>query len=199
MKPNRMVACIASLSMVLTPLAVSAQEVTISRSVLPDLPYTLVYPAAMQASGGGADPITLNHPDAPLQCDLTIVAVEDTDWSPETALSELDDAQIADTWTQMLPGFALESKGVAQYQNTSALTYEGTSTDSEMGIPLTLVHTETVANGRGYALDCLYAADQGEQARPIVDFIVTNFSTRADANCCVGLEPAVEPDAPAAQ
>lgn len=196
MKPNRMVACIASLSMVLAPLAVSAQEVTISRSVLPDLPYTLIFPAVMQAVGGGADPITLNHPDAPLQCDLTIVAAEATGWTPESALADFDDAEIANSWAEMLPGFSVESKGVTQYQNTSALTYEGTSTDSEMNIPLTLVHTETVNSGRGYALDCLYAADQGEQARPIVDFIITNFSTRADAECCVGLTTSTEPDAP---
>jgi hypothetical protein len=57
-----------------------------------------------------------------------------------------------------------------------------------MGIPLTIVHTEAVDAGRGYTLDCLFATEIAAQARPIVDFIIANFSTRSDAECCVGAE-----------
>ncbi|QQR40323.1 hypothetical protein [Devosia rhizoryzae] len=198
MKHNRVLAGLAACGMVLAPVLVLAQEVSITRSVLQDLPYTLIYPAVLQATGGGVDPVTLNHPQAPLQCDMHVVPVEDTSWTVDGALAELDDAEVASAWADTLPGFAVASKGTVQYQDAAALTYEGTSTDSAMGMPLTLVHTETVASGRGYVLDCLFAADQAEQARPLVDFIVTNFSTRADAECCIGVT-VVEPEPPAAQ
>ena len=72
------------------------------------------------------------------------------------------------------------------------MIYEGTSTDSPMGIPLTIVHTETVSDGLGYALDCLFDTTQAEQARPIVDFIIANFSTSAEAECCVPTPPEAE-------
>lgn len=195
MRHNRAISVLAGLALTTTPFVALAQEVSITRSVLTELPYTLIFPAVMQPSGGGADPVTLNHPDAPLQCDLTVVPVEDTAWTADGALSELDDAEVAAGWAETFPGFAVTGKGTTQYQDVAALTYEGTSTDSAMGMPLTLVHTETVSAGRGYVLDCIYAADQGAQARPIVDFIIANFSTRADADCCIGLEPATEPPA----
>lgn len=198
MKHNRVLVGLAAGGMMLAPVLAMAQEVSITRSVFQDLPYTLIYPAALQATGGGADPVTLNHPDAPLQCDMRVVPVEDTSWTVDGALADLDDAEVASAWADTLPGFAVASKGTVQYQDAAALTYEGTSTDSAMGMPLTLVHTETVASGRGYVLDCLFAADQTEQARPLVDFIVANFSTRADAECCIGVTVA-EPEPPAAQ
>lgn len=196
MKVNRVMAMFAALGIATAPVATLAQEVSISRSVLTDLPYTLIFPAAMQASGGGPDPVTLNHPDAPLQCDMTVVPVEDTAWTAESALTELDETEVAAGWSETFPGFAVSAKGTTQYQDVAALTYEGTSTDSAMGMPLTLVHTETVSAGRGYVLDCIYAADQAEQARPIVDFIIANFSTREDADCCVGLEQPTNAPAP---
>ena len=102
---------------------------------------------------------------------------------------------MASAWAETLPGFAVTGKGLAAYQDTTALLYEGDSTGSPIDLPLTLVHTETVSNGRGYVLECLYATAEAERARPVVDFIIANFSTRADADCCVGL--AVETDEPA--
>ena len=199
MKQFRTLAFVVSAAMALTPLGAAAQSVNITRSVLMDLPYTLIYPAEMVASGGMDGPLTINHADAPLQCDLTVVPVDDTEWSAQAALSEIDDAEIAASWSGPLPGFSVSDKGLAEYQDTTALRYEGTSTDSAMGIPLTLVHTEAVASGRGYVLDCIYAADQAEQARPLVDFIIANFSTRSDADCCVGATVAPEPEQPPAQ
>lgn len=198
MKHKRVLAMLAGFGLALTPIMAAAQEINITRSVLTDLPYTLIYPAPMVASGGGDAPLIINHPDAPLQCDMRVVPVEDTDWSVQTALSALDDAEIASAWAETLPGFTVTSKGTSSYQDAEALTYEGTSTDSAMGMPLTLVHTEAVSSGRGYALDCIYAADQAAQARPLVDFIIANFATRADADCCVGATLVPE-DEPAAQ
>jgi hypothetical protein len=171
----------------------------ITRSILSDQPYTLIYPAEMTASGGAADPLVINHPDAPLQCSLEIVpSVEDTGWTPDSALASFDEAKVAASWTDNFPGFAIASKGKTEYQSGPALTYEAHSTNSPMGVPLTIVHTETVANSRGYVLDCLFATDVAEKIHPIVDFIIANFSTKADADCCVGAVVTPEPAAPAA-
>ncbi len=199
MKHKKALALLVGLSVALTPVMAAAQSVNITRSVLTNLPYTLIYPAEMVASGGGDDILTINHSEAPLQCDLSVVPVEDTDWTAEAALSEIDDSELTNAWAGPLPGFTVSGKGLTDYQDATALTYEGTSTDSAMGIPLTLVHTEAVASGRGYVLDCIFAAEQAEQARPLVDFIIANFSTRSDADCCVGATVAPVEEQPATQ
>ncbi|ODT67717.1 MAG: hypothetical protein ABS75_23090 [Pelagibacterium sp. SCN 63-23] len=195
MKHHQFLALLAGLAIASTPGLAAAQNINIARSVQADLPYTLIYPDPMQASGGGEDPIIINHPNAPLQCEMSVVAVEDQDWSAEIALATLDDGEVTAAWAATLPGFTLTDTGTTAYQDATALRYEGTSTDSPMNLPLTLVHTETVSAGRGYVLDCLFATAEAEQARPIVDFIVANFATSADAECCMGL--AAENDAPA--
>jgi hypothetical protein len=187
----------AALSLVLVPGTAFAQSVNVTRSILPDQPYTLIYPDTMVASGGGGDPLIINHSNAPLQCDLTVVAVEDTGWTPESALASLVDADVVASWSETFPGFAIGTKATTAYQSNTALIYDGTSTDSPMGMPLTIVHTETVDDGLGYALDCLFATAEAAQARPIVDFIIANFSTRADAECCIGAVVAEEPAPPA--
>ncbi|QYO75228.1 hypothetical protein [Devosia salina] len=193
------VVALATLGLVLSPTLAAAQSVNITRSILPTLPYTLIFPEPMVASGGGEDPVTINHPAAPLQCDMRVVPAEDTGWTAEGALGALDDGAVAASWSDIMPGFAMGSKGTTPYQDATALIYDGNSPESSMGMPLTVVHTETVANGRGYTLDCYYATDQAEQARPIVDFIIANFATRSDAECCIGVEVVPEDEAPAAQ
>lgn len=193
MKRTWAMAALAGLTLGLLPAVSMAQSVNITRSIFADQPYTLIYPEAMIATGGAGESLTINHPNAPLQCDLTVVAVEDTGWTAETALAELDTTAITEGWSETLPGFTLGHSGTVAFQDATALLYDATSSDSPMGVPLTLVHAETVAQGRGYALDCLYATAVAEQVRPIVDFIVANFATRSDAECCIGA--AVEPDA----
>ncbi|MDB5587590.1 MAG: hypothetical protein JWP26_2560 [Devosia sp.] len=191
--------CLLAAAALLPVGAYAQSDVTVTRSILPDQPYTLIYPAVMTATGGAADPLTINHPDAPLQCSVTIVpAVADTNWTPDSALADFDDAKVAATWTESFPGFTVASKGTTAYQSGPALIYEGQSTNSPMGVPLTIMHTETVDGGRGYVLDCLFATEVAEKARPIASFIIANFSTKADAECCVGAEVAPEPTAPAA-
>lgn len=167
-----------------------AQSVKLTRSILEDQPYTLIYPEAMIASGGMGEPLNINHPDAPLQCDLVIVPVEETNWTPEDALDGFDAAEAAAEWSEVFPGFIIEDTEIRSIQGGLGFSYVGRSTGSPMGIPITLVHLETVASGRGYLLDCLYASSVAENAWPIVDFILSNFSTRPDAECCIGAEPA---------
>ena len=196
-----LVAALASLSLVISPTIAAAQSVSVNRSILPDTPYTLIFPEPMIVAGGGVEPlsVTINHPQAPLQCTMTVVAAEDTGWTPQSALGAVDDAEVAASWAEIMPGFALSTKGTAAYQDATALLYEGSSPESSMGVPLTLVHTETVANGRGYTLDCYYATDQAANARPLVDFIIANFATRSDADCCIGAEVALPEEAAPAQ
>ena len=180
----------------LLPVTAYAQSVSLTRSILPDQPYTVIYPEVMTASGGGPDPLTINHPDAPLQCDIEVVpAVTDTGWTPDGALAAFDEQAVTASWSATFPGFAISTKGTTAYQSGPALIYDGQSTDSPMGVPLTIVHTETVDSGRGYVLDCLFATDVAERARPIVDFIIANFSTKADAECCIGAVAAPDPNA----
>lgn len=195
MKHKSVLAMLAGLGLALSPVMAAAQTVNITRSEPNALPYTLIYPETMEASGGGDAPLIINHPNAPLQCEMAVVAVEDTAWTAEAALSSLDDASVATAWSEALPGFGVSGKDVVAYQDGTALRYEGSSLGSAMGIPVTLVHAETVAGNGGYVLDCIYATDQAEQARPLVDFIVANFSTRADAECCS--QPLEEPAAEA--
>lgn len=195
------VAGIAVLSLVIAPSLVAAQNISLTRSILPDAPYTLIFPEPMVVAGSDIEPVrvTINHPGAPLQCDMSIVPVEDTSWSAQEAVAALDEAEVAAAWADVMPGFTLGAKGTLPYQDAQALFYDGTSQESSMGVPLTLVHTETVAEGRGYTLDCYYATAEAANARPIVDFIIANFSTRADADCCIGAEVAPAEEAVPAQ
>lgn len=174
-------AIVGFLALSLLPVAVLAQEAGVSGSPLPDQPYTLFYPDVMATSGEPGGPLTINHPTLPLQCVLTVVPVEDSDWTAEGALAALDATAVAAGWSQTFPGFTLGNSLVTRYQSNPALQYEGSSTGSDQGGPITLVHTETVHAGNGYTLDCFYATEMAAEARPIVDSIIANFSTAQDA------------------
>lgn len=169
-----------ALSLSLMPVAASAQGLASEGSPLPDQPYTLIYPDVMTTSGEVGGPLTINHPTLPLQCVLTVVPVDDTGWTPEGALAALDPATVAAGWNQTFPGFTLGSSEISRYQSNPALQYEGATPATEQGA-ITLVHTETVDAGNGYTLDCFYATEVAAEARPVVDAIIANFSTRQDA------------------
>lgn len=192
MRSKRFLAIVGGLGAAAMPVVALGQSVNVTRSIFADQPYTLIYPETMTAAGGAGEPLTINHPNAPLQCDLSVVPVEDADWTADSALSGLDADAVTSAWSESFPGFTLGNSGTTQYQDATALYYEGTSESSPMQMPITLVHTETVASGRGYALDCIYATAVAEQVRPAVDFIIANFSTRSDADCCVGVTPETE-------
>ncbi len=181
MRFNPATSGLAAVLVVLLPAAALAQGLTVTGSPLPDQPYTLIYPDAMVATGEPGGPLTINHPGAPLQCVLTVVPVQDTGWTAEGALAALDEATVTAGWSETLPGFTLGNRTVTDYQNKQALLYDGTSTDSPQGVPLTVVHTETVDGGNGYTLDCIFATEVAAEARPIVDSIIANFSTEQDA------------------
>ena len=168
-------------SLSLVPVTVFAQEVGISGSPLPEQPYTLIYPQVMVTGGEVGGPLTINHPEMPLQCVLAVIPVEDTSWTAEGALASLDAAAVAAGWNETLPGFVLGASAVTNYQSKPALQYEGASSGSDDAGPVTLVHTESVDNGNGYTLDCFFPTEVAATARPTVDSIIANFSTLQDA------------------
>lgn len=182
MKPHSPLGAVLAAAFLLVPAAALAQEAGITGSPLPDQPYTLIYPPAMTVAGGEiGGPVTINHPEVPLQCTLAVVAVEESTWTAETALASLDTAAVVTGWSQTLPEFALGATGVTNIQSGPALQYEGTSPGSDESGPVTLVHTETVANGNGYTLDCFYPTEAAATSRPLVNYIISNFSTAQDA------------------
>lgn len=194
MNSSRLIACLAACAALL-PTAVMAQNVNVTSSSAEAEPYTLIYPEGMVVSGGEGQPVIINHPDIPLQCELSIVPVEDAAWTADSALASLDDAGVAAGWSENFPGFTLGTKAVAAYQSGPALVYDGQSLGSPSGSPLAIVHSEAVDTGRGYVLDCFYAPTAAPVLRPVVDFIIANFSTRPDAQCCQGTIPEL-PTAP---
>lgn len=199
MVERKLILSLATACVALSPALAHAQDIGVARSDTPDLPYTIFFPQPMATAGGAGEPLLINHPAAPLQCSLEVVPVEEPGWTPQGALDMLDEAQIATAWEETLPGFGISNTQVVQYRDAQALLYEGGSLGSNLGMPLTLVHTESVAEGRGYVLDCLYATAEAEQARPFVDFIIANFSTRQDTECCApGSALPVPPEASAA-
>lgn len=165
-------------------------QVVIDRGLTEDLPYTAIYPKVLRSvdDGSSATILTLEHPDAPLRCDIFAVPGGEADWSAENALDKLDVAGIEATWAPDFHGFKLVAKAVTNFASGPALLYEGESDDSPLGVPLRIVHAETVAGGLTYAIECLMEKSLSGEARPLVDFVIANFSTRSDGECCVPLD-----------
>lgn len=162
-----------------------AQAINATRSSLPDLPYTLLYPDVMIASENGPDGrVRLNHVNAPVRCDLVVIPVEDAEWTPQSALDAFDRPLVQSQWNGMFPGFTITDAAVAPIHGGEALVYRGSSPESDLSLGLDFVHLETVDENRGYVLDCFYPTAIAPSAKPMVDFVVGNFSTRSDAECC---------------
>lgn len=171
-------------------LAQEQPQVVIDRGLTDDLPYTAIYPNVFRSvdDGSPATILTLQHPGAPLQCDVFAVAGGDADWSAETALDKLDIKGIEASWVTDFPGFKVVARNVVNFASGPALLYEGESDNSPLGVPLRIVHAEAVAGGLTYAIECLMEKAIAGEARPLVDFIIANFSTRSDGECCIPLD-----------
>jgi len=168
-------------------LAQDQAQVVIDRGLTEDLPYTAIYPSVLRSvdDGSPATILTLQHPDAPLQCDAFAVAGAEPDWTADAALSKLDVAGIEATWAPDFPGFKVVAQSVTRFASGPALLYEGESDNSPLGIPLRIVHAEAADAGRTYAIECLMEKSIAADARPLVDFFIANFSTRSDGQCCI--------------
>lgn len=167
--------------------AAAQEQVVITRGTDPALPFTVIYPEALKPveDGSATTILTLRHPDAPLQCDIFAVAGAAGGWTAESALENLDIAGIEATWTPDFPGFHIVGQQLTDFASGPALLYEGESDNSPLGVPLRIIHAETIDNDRTYAIECLIERSVAAEARPLVNFIIANFSTRSDAECCV--------------
>lgn len=178
---------VAALAMAGHPALAQQAQIIADRGLTEDLPYTAFYPNVLQSIDDGSDAtiLTLQHPAAPLRCDIFAVASDETGWSAENAVANLDTAGIVATWGPDFPGFEIVAQQVVDFASGPALFYEATSADSPLGVPLRIIHAETIDNGRIYAVECLIGRAVEADARPLVDFVVANFSTRSDGECCI--------------
>jgi hypothetical protein len=167
--------------------ALAQERVIIDRGLTDDLPYTAIYPQVMQSVDDGSSEtiLTISHPDALLRCDYFSVAGAPEGWSAEAAVSSLDVAGIESSWAPNFPGFRLSAHGVVRFASGPALLYEGSSDASPMGPAVSVIHAEAVDGGRTYAVECLVDRAVAPDARPMIDFIIANFSTRSDGQCCI--------------
>lgn len=168
------------------PAPEGGTEIKVDRGLTEDRPYTVFYPPVLGIVDDGSDTtvITLRHPDAPVQCDVLIVDGAADGWTAEAAEQNLDRSVIEASWLTDFPGFQLASQGVTQFQSGAALLYEGDSQGSPLGVPLHIVHAEAADGGRTYAVECVAEKSIAAEARPMIDFILANFSTRSDGECC---------------
>jgi hypothetical protein len=175
----------------LAPVVAQDQmQVVIDRSLTEEIPYTLIYPSVMPSiDDGSTDTIlTISRPDIFAQCDLIAVPDADAAWSAQAALEKLDVAGIESNWTPAFPGFRITDQAVNRIASGDALVYRGSSASSPLSIPANVVHVEVVDSGRRYTLDCVYDQAFDADTRPVIDFIIANFSTRSDGECCVGVD-----------
>ena len=182
----------AAFASVGTPLQAQEQEqqqiqMLIDRGLTDDLPYTAIYPDVLRSVDDGSPEtiLTLQHPGAALQCDFFAVSDTRTGWQAEEALASLDVAGIEASWAPQFPGFRIVEQGTTRFASGAALLFVGQSDNSPLGIPATVVHAEAVENGRTYAVECLLDSSIAGEARPMVDFILANFSTNSDGQCCI--------------
>lgn len=185
--PARHVALATALWGIVVAPAFAQSPVRVDRGLTEDLPYTAFYPSILRSvdDGNSETILTLRHPDAVIQCDVFAVQGAPDGWTAENALKNLDVPGIEATWAPDFPGFSVTAQSIARFASGPALLYEGASDNSPMGIPVIVVHAEAVDGGRTYAVECLSDRTLATEARPMIDFIVANFSTRSDGQCCI--------------
>ena len=167
-----------------------AQTVKITRSTVAERPFTIIYPDSFTiAAGSKGAVLTITHRTAPLQCSLTVTPLEDVDWTADAALAGFNSSVIEAGWQSDFPGFSVASRSLIPFQSGPALVYEGESIGSPVGMPVRIVHAETMDQSRGYMFECVMPTSIGAEAKPLVDFLIRNFSTRSDAPCCAAPFP----------
>lgn len=168
------------------PPADGTVQIKSDRGLTEDRPYTVFYPPVLEVVDDGSETtvMTLRHPQAPLQCDVMIVDGAPAGWTADNALATLDRSVIEASWLTDFPGFRLTSQGIQQFQSGPALLYEGEAQGSPLGMPVHIVHAEAADGNRTYAVECVVESSIAAEARPMIDFILANFSTRSDGECC---------------
>ncbi|MGE0232102.1 MAG: hypothetical protein AB7O39_13135 [Flavobacteriaceae bacterium] len=169
----------------LSAAATAQTKVKISRSTVESLPFTIVYPDDWVANPVSNTTVaSVAHPDLPLKCEVLIDDMP-REYSAQELLDTLDEGVVNTELSKSFPGFRLTRKGLTKFASGPALYYEGVSQSSEYGFPLHLFHGESVKGTQRHTLECLAAEEIADEARPTVEVIFANFSTRSDGTCCV--------------
>ena len=183
------VVLVTALVLAATPpvMAQDQVEMSVLQGSTPERPFTVIYPNIFEAVDDGSDVtvVTLRHPDAVMQCDAMVQDGAGPNWSADEALKSLDVNGIVSTWSPDFPGFKVTGQSITQFQSGPALMFEGEADNSPLGVPLKIIHAEATDSGRFYALECLVERGAANDARPMIDFLIANFSTRSDGTCCV--------------
>lgn len=186
-------ATVLSLAFALPSIALAQQEVTVNidRGVLAERPYTVAYPQSFQKveDGNEESVLTLQHAEAPIQCDVLVADGAAEGWSADSALSGFDRAAVESTWRSDFADFTITAQQLTGFQSGPALYYEGEARQSPMGFPVKVMHAEAADGGRTYIFECIMDLALAEETRPVVQFMIANFSTRSDAECCVTPRP----------
>ena len=170
-------------------LAQGEVTVNIDRGVLETRPFTAIYPQSFRQvdDGNAVTVLTLQHAEAPIQCDVLIADGQAEGWTAESALGGFDQAAIEATWREQFPDFAVTERGTRDFQSGPALYYEGEAQQSPLGFPVKVLHAEAADQGRTYIFECLMDLAIAAESETTIAFMIANFSTRADAECCVPL------------
>lgn len=169
-------------------LALGQQEVAVNidRGVIETRPFTAIYPQSFQQvdDGNEVSVLTLQHAQAAIQCDVLVADGQAEGWTAETALSGFDRAAVETTWRADFPDFTITNQGLVDFQSGPALYYEGEAQEGPLGFPVKVMHAEAADQGRTYIYECIMDLALAAEAAPTIAFMLANFSTRSDAECC---------------
>ncbi len=160
-------------------------SVSVTRGLLKDQPYTIIHPDVLTATPGTGDILlTLDYPGATLQCVATLKP-DMAAITADEALANFDKAAVEADWRKNFENFTLTDQSVGKLRNVPALRYTGDTGKTGQGIEFRVVHAEAVDGGRRYAMECLVGVDIAEEAQPLIEFLIANFWTRSDGECCI--------------
>ena len=162
-------------------------QVVIDRGLTDDPPYTIIYPDVLRQvdDSNPQTVLTVQHPGALLQCDFYALPSAPADWQADAALEALDLPKIEAEWSTDFPGFKIDERRLTTFASGTGLFYEGEADDSPMAVPVEIIHARIAEGKWMYAIECVMEKAIATDVRPMLEFIIGNFSTRSDGRCCV--------------
>jgi hypothetical protein len=162
-------------------------DVTVARGISEQRPFTAAYPVAFSPveDDNEVTVLSISHSGAPIRCDIMMAAGQPREWSAEAAFSGFDALGIEASWAADFPGFRVVEHTIVNFLSGPALYYRGEAERSPLGFPVAVVHAEATDAGRTYVYECIMSREIAPEAMSTIDFLLANFSTRSDAECCV--------------
>ncbi|HZP21025.1 MAG TPA: hypothetical protein VFB16_12560 [Bauldia sp.] len=158
----------------------------VAHSLRPDQPFTVIYPDFMvRGATLSGSAFHLDYPGHPLQCEVLVRPDTEAGWTAEHALSSFDVASAEAMWRETFPRFEARQKGLTSFQSGPAFLYWGETGENPSGVPLNIYRAEAVDAGRLYVVECFVPTANAAELLNLVTFLIRNFSTRPDAECCI--------------